>query len=200
MSAVPANPTGATDPADEAEPLTTGQDDGNEPEGTEPSDEAEPLTTGQDDGAEPEVTEPAEESEPTDDPGSDQYLADLQRVSAEFANFRKQANRRNAEATTRALADLAGRLLPILDACDAAISQGADDVVAIRKAVLDALEPVGLEVLDPNGDPFDPTLHEAVAHEPADKADDAPEVVEVVRRGYVWAGRVIRPAMVRVRG
>ena len=178
MSAVPANPTGAADPADEAEPLTTGQDDGNEPE----------------------VTDPVEESEPTDDPGSDQYLADLQRVSAEFANFRKQANRRNAEATTRALADLAARLLPILDACDAAISQGADDVVAIRKAVLDALEPVGLEVLDPNGDPFDPTLHEAVAHEPADKADDAPEVVEVVRRGYVWAGRVIRPAMVRVRG
>ena len=39
---------------------------------------------------------------------------------------------------------MAGRLLPILDACDAAISQGADDVVAIRKAMLDALEPVGL--------------------------------------------------------
>ena len=175
MSAMPANPTGAAD-------------------------EAESLTTGQDDGAEPEVTDPAGESEATDDPGSDRYLADLQRVSAEFANFRKQANRRNAEATTRALADLAGRLLPILDACDAAISQGADDVVAIRKAVLDALEPVGLEVLDPNGDPFDPTLHEAVAHEPADRDDDVPEVVEVVRRGYVWAGRVLRPAMVRVRG
>jgi len=178
VSAVPANPTGAADPADEAEPLTTGQDDGNEPD----------------------VTDPADESETADDPGSDQYLADLQRVSAEFANYRKQAKDRNAEATTRARADLAGRLLPILDACDVAISQGADDVVAIRKAVLDALEPVGLEVLDPNGDPFDPTLHEAVAHEPADKADDAPEVVEVVRRGYVWAGRVIRPAMVRVRG
>ena len=130
----------------------------------------------------------------------DSYLADLQRVSAEFANFRKQANRRNAEATIGARADLAGRLLPILDACDAAISQGADDVVAIRKAMLDALEPVGLEVLDPNGDPFDPTLHEAVAHEPADRDDDVPEVVEVVRRGYVWAGRVLRPAMVRVRG
>ena len=179
MSAVPANPTGAADPADEVEPLTTGQHD----------------------GAEPEVTDPADESETADDPGSDQYLADLQRVSAEFANYRKQAKDRNAEATTRARADLAGRLLPILDACDVAISQGADDVVAIRKAVLDALEPVGLEVLDPNGDPFDPTLHEAVAHEPADdKADAAPEVVEVVRRGYVWAGRVIRPAMVRVRG
>ena len=178
MSAVPANPTGSADPADEAEPLTTGQDDGNEPE----------------------VTDPADESETADDPGSDQYLADLQRVSAEFANYRKQAKDRNAEATTRARADLAGRLLPILDACDVAISQGADDVVAIRKAVLDALEPVGLEVLDPNGDPFDPTLHEAVAHEPADGNDDTPEVVEVVRRGYVWAGRVLRPAMVRVRG
>ena len=78
MSAVPANPTGAADPADEAELLPTGQDDGNEPE----------------------ATDPAEESEATDDPGSDRYLADLQRVSAEFANFRKQANRRNAEATT----------------------------------------------------------------------------------------------------
>ena len=178
MSAVPANPTGSADPADEVEPLTTGQDD----------------------GAEPEVTDPADESETADDLGADQYLADLQRVSAEFANYRKQAKDRNAEATTRARADLAGRLLPILDACDVAISQGADDVVAIRKAMLDALEPVGLEIVDPQGDPFDPTLHEAVAHEPADGNDDTPEVVEVVRRGYVWAGRVLRPAMVRVRG
>jgi len=96
VSAVPANPTGSADPADEVEPLTTGQDD----------------------GAEPEVTDPADESETADDPGSDQYLADLQRVSAEFANYRKQAKDRNAEATTRARADLAGRLLPILDACD----------------------------------------------------------------------------------
>ena len=141
---MPANPTGAADSTDEAEFLTTRQDDGAEPEVTDPADEAEPLTAGQDDGNEPEVTDPAGESEATDDPGSDRYLADLQRVSAEFANFRKQANRRNAEATTGARADLAGRLLPILDACDAAISQGADDVVAIRKAMLDALEPVGL--------------------------------------------------------
>ena len=178
MSAVPANPTGAADPADQAEPLTTGQDDGNEPE----------------------VTDPVEESEPTDDPGSDQYLADLQRVSAEFANFRKQAEKRSIEARAWARGALAERLLPVLDACDLAIEHGADGVAPIRSSLVHALEPAGLEVLDPMDQPFDPTRHEAVLHEPAEAGDDGQVVVEVLRRGYAWAGRVLRPAMVKVRG
>jgi len=74
------------------------------------------------------------------------YLTDLQRVSAEFANFRKQADKRNQEVAARARGDVAERLLPVLDACDLAISHGDVGAEAIRSALVTALEPVGLEV------------------------------------------------------
>ena len=130
----------------------------------------------------------------------DSYLEDLQRVSAEFANFRKQAEKRSIEVAAVARGALAERLLPVLDACDLAIEHGADAVVPIRSSLVNALEPAGLEVLDPVDQPFDPTLHEAVLHVPAEDGDDVQVVVEVLRRGYAWSGRVLRPAMVKVRG
>ena len=131
------------------------------------------------------------------------YLADLQRVSAEFANFRKQTDKRNAEVAGRARSDVVERLLPVLDACDLAIghgADGADGAEAIRFALVAALEPVGLEVIDPLDLPFDPNCHEAVLHEPADDETTTQVVTEVLRRGYGWQGRVLRPAMVKVRG
>jgi molecular chaperone GrpE len=130
----------------------------------------------------------------------DSYLDDLQRVSAEFANFRKQAEKRSVEVAAVARGALAERLLPVLDACDLAIEHGDDGVVQIRSSLVNALEPAGLEVLDPVDQPFDPTLHEAVLHVPAEAGDDGQVVVEVLRRGYAWSGRVLRPAMVKVRG
>jgi molecular chaperone GrpE len=133
----------------------------------------------------------------------DGYLSDLQRVTAEFANFRKQVEKRSASVSARARGDLVEKILPVLDACDLAVEHGTDDVIPIRTTLVQVLEPAGLEVLDPLGEPFDPTRHEAVLHEPADDPDDVDVgqmVVEVLRRGYVWDGRVLRPAMVRVRG
>jgi len=155
---------------------------------------------------EPDVEPDVEElPEPTPleiaEAAREMYLADLQRVSAEFANFRKQADKRNAEVAGRARSDVAERLLPVLDACDLAIDHGADGVEAIRSALVAALEPVGLEVIDPLDTPFDPNRHDAVVHEPT--GDDTPTcqvVTEVLRRGYGWQGRVLRPAMVKVRG
>ena len=133
----------------------------------------------------------------------DGYLVDLQRVTAEFANFRKQVEKRSAAVSAQARGDLVEKILPVLDACDLAVEHGADDVTPIRTSLVQVLEPAGLEVLDPLGEPFDPTRHEAVLHEPADDPDDVDVgqvVVGVLRRGYVWDGRVLRPAMVRVRG
>jgi len=133
----------------------------------------------------------------------DGYLVDLQRVTAEFANFRKQVEKRSTAVSARARGDLVEKILPVLDACDLAVEHGAEDVIPIRTSLVQVLEPAGLEVLDPLGEPFDPTRHEAVLHEPADDPDDVDVgqmVVEVLRRGYVWDGRVLRPAMVRVRG
>lgn len=127
----------------------------------------------------------------------DGYLNDLQRVTAEFANYRRKAAERQQETVAMAAADIVEKVLPVLDACDAAVAQGAEDVVPIRDSLFAALEREGLAKLDDPGAPFDPTCHEAVAHEPG---EGEAVIAEVLRAGYEWNSRVLRPAMVKVRG
>ena len=127
----------------------------------------------------------------------DGYLNDLQRVTAEFANYRRKAAERQQETVAMAAADIVEKVLPVLDACDAAVAQGAEDVIPIRDSLFGALEKEGLAKLDDPGAPFDPTCHEAVAHEPG---EGEAVIAEVLRAGYEWNSRVLRPAMVKVRG
>lgn len=127
----------------------------------------------------------------------DGYLSDLQRVTAEFANYRRKAAERQQETVAVAAAAIVEKMLPVLDACEAAAAQGAEDVVPIRDALFGALEREGLARLDAPGDPFDPNCHEAVIHEPG---DGEAVIAEVLRAGYQWNSRVLRPAMVKVRG
>ena len=129
----------------------------------------------------------------------DSYLSDLQRVQAEFVNFRRQAEKRQREVAEQAASGLVDRLLPVLDACEAAIQHGANDVTPIHSSLLETLQAVGLEIVGSSGDIFDPGRHEAVIHEPSEDIEVA-IVEEVMRSGYVWKGRTIRPAMVRVKG
>jgi molecular chaperone GrpE len=145
----------------------------------------------------PPVETDAVESAEAAEAERDGYLVDLQRVTADFANFRKQVDRRNAEVRANAAVALVEKLLPVLDACDAALMQGVSDVEPIRAAFVDTLAKEGLEVHDPLGEPFDPEQHEAVMTEDGD--GDA-VVTEVLRTGYAWNGRIVRPAMVKVRG
>lgn len=128
----------------------------------------------------------------------DSHLADLQRLTAEFANFRRQATRRQTETIEHAASGLAEKLLPVLDACEAAVAHGATDVEPIHGTLVDALRREGLERVAAVGDPFDPELHEAVMHVDGDSG--GPVIAEVMRSGYVWNGRVLRPAMVKVEG
>jgi molecular chaperone GrpE len=127
----------------------------------------------------------------------DGYLDDMRRVAAEFANFRRQTDKRYAEIRDQAATSLAEQLLPVLDACDGALAHGAADIEPIYNMLIATLERSGLEVLRPLGDPFDPNCHEAVIHEEGE--GDGPHVAEVLRTGYVWNGRVLRPALVKVR-
>jgi len=69
----------------------------------------------------------------------DGYLVDLQRVTAEFANFRKQVEKRSAAVSARARGDLVEKILPVLDACDLAVEHGADDVTPIRTSLVQVL-------------------------------------------------------------
>jgi molecular chaperone GrpE len=133
----------------------------------------------------------------------DTYLADSQRLAADFANFRKQSEKRVSDAAASQSAGLVRNLLPVLDACDSALEQDpASPVAPIRAALLGELEKSGLSLLSPEPeDSFDPELHDAVMHQAAeDGSTGHPVVSEVLRSGYSWQGRIVRPAMVRVVG
>ena len=76
--------------------------------------------------------------------------------------------------------------------------QGAADVEPIQSSLIETLRKEGLDVLTEVGEVFDPERHEAVMHDAGEGGE--PTVAEVMRPGYVWNGRVLRPAMVRVEG
>ncbi|HEY6531165.1 MAG TPA: nucleotide exchange factor GrpE [Acidimicrobiales bacterium] len=130
----------------------------------------------------------------------DDYRDTLLRVKAEFDNYKKRVARDEIDQRERAAAALAEKLLVVLDACDAALGHGASDVEPIAKMLTEVLEREGLLRLAPEGEPFDPNHHDAVLHEPADGDEGGSIVVETLRTGYEWKGRVLRPAMVKVKG
>lgn len=128
----------------------------------------------------------------------DEYLEALRRVKAEFDNYKKRTDKERVQMIDRANESLVADLLPVLDACDAAVAHGDEGVAQIRSLLAEVLSKGGLELMEPEGEPFDPNHHEAVLHE---DGDGGPETVsESLRSGYTWRGRVIRPAMVKVRG
>jgi len=120
------------------------------------------------------------------------------RLQADFENYKKRVAQVQSDEVDRATGRLAEALLPVLDACEAAFAHGADAVEPVWKALLSALSQQGLKAYDLVDKPFDPVTAEAVMHEPGDGGD--PVVAEVLRTGYEWKGRVLRAAMVKVRG
>jgi len=122
------------------------------------------------------------------------------RVQADFENYRKRVAQQLTDEVDRGTAKLVESLLPVLDACEAAAAHGVQGIEQVWSALLGALQKQGLEALDLAEKPFDPTTAEAVVHEPGDGTTTEPLVVEVLRTGYRWKGRVVRAAMVKVRG
>ena len=133
---------------------------------------------------------------------NEERLGQLQRLQADFENFRKQAQKRVVDEVDRSTGKFVEDLLPVLDACELAFAHGVDGIEPIWSALLGALRRHGLEALDSLGVPFNPEQHEAVMHvQRGDGDDDAePVVSDVMRTGYTWKGRVLRPAMVTVKG
>lgn len=131
----------------------------------------------------------------------DEYKDIALRLQADFENYRKRAATQTADEIDRSTGKIAEALLPVLDACEAAFSHGAEGVEPIWSALIGALQKQGLEALDLQGKTFDPECAEAVMHEAADGASNGETiVVEVLRTGYRWKGRVLRAAMVKVKG
>ncbi len=127
----------------------------------------------------------------------DEYLALAQAKQAEFENYKKRVMKQQADHLAQAAAGLVEKLLPVLDALDAGVAHGDESVAPMRAQLLGVLEKEGLTRLDPVGEAFDPNEQEAVASEPGDGGE--PSVAETFRAGYRWNGRLVRPAMVRVR-
>lgn len=124
------------------------------------------------------------------------YLDQLLRTRADFDNYRKRVVKQQSEHELRAAESLVEKLLEPLDTLDLAVSHGQGFEQA-RDMLVSVLTKEGLERIDPAGKPFDPNEADAVAHE---DGDGGPVVDEVLRPGYRWKGRVIRPAMVKVKG
>jgi molecular chaperone GrpE len=139
----------------------------------------------------------------------DEYLALAQRAQADFENYRKRAARDVAAAEGRGTAKLARELLPALDNLAlalAAAESGAETehdrklvegIRLVEKELSAALARVGIEAYSPEGELFDPELHEAMAKQPVDGAASG-TVAEVYQRGYRQNGVVLRPARVVV--
>ncbi|MGY9071789.1 MAG: nucleotide exchange factor GrpE [Acidimicrobiales bacterium] len=126
----------------------------------------------------------------------DEYLDSLQRLQADFENFRRRSQHDSEQRVASGLGRMAESLLPIFDAFDAAMGQGIEGVEPIANSLTVALEKEGLERIQAVGAPFDPNEHEAVLHEAGDGGEQV--VVEDLRPGYRWQGRVLRAAMVKV--
>ena len=129
----------------------------------------------------------------------DERTADLQRLTAEYANYRKRVERDRESVINNAKASVAGELLSVLDDVERAAAHG--DLTGAFKAVADklvsTLAKTGLEPFAHEGEAFDPSVHEAVQHSTSPDVD-GPTVTAVLRRGYRFGEKLVRPALVAV--
>lgn len=133
------------------------------------------------------------------------YREQIQRMQAEFDNFRRRARKEKEDMRATAAADTIERLLPVVDnfaralgaSESASLESFSEGVRMIHNQFLHLLRDAGLEPVEAKGLPFDPNRHEAVG---VDSSGEHPEnhVVEVLQEGYSLKGKLIRPAMVKV--
>ena len=130
-----------------------------------------------------------------------ELTSDLQRVHAEYANYRKRVERDRELIRTTAVGGVLGELLSVLD--DVERARQHDELEGAFKSVGESLEAtvtrLGLEKFGEAGEAFDPNIHEALTHEASDEVSE-PTVVAVYQPGYRYADRVLRPARVAVAG
>ncbi|HEY1359193.1 MAG TPA: nucleotide exchange factor GrpE [Thermoleophilaceae bacterium] len=188
---------------EEEEPVTARDEAG------EPAGEEDPANEAEHDAARDEA---ADEAEPEEDPQAtlererDEYLALAQRTQADFENWRKRAAKESAAAGERAKSGLVRELLPVVDNLERALTSAeeseqhlAEGVRLVHSELLAVLERNGVEAFDPQGEKFDPEVHEALSTREEDGAKPG-TVLDVVEKGYRANGTVLRPARVVVCG
>ena len=125
--------------------------------------------------------------------------ADVQRIQAEYANYRKRVERDRIAVREQALANVLAELIPILDDIGRAREHG--ELSGGFKSVADSLESaagkLGLVSYGEKGEPFDPMIHEALMHSYSDQVSE-PTCVQILQPGYKVGDRTLRPARVAV--
>lgn len=156
-----------------------------------------PASAGPDAG--PTAGQPPAASALADATLVEERTRDLQRVQAEYANYRKRAERDRLQAGELGVGRALTELLPVLDDLDRAREHGdlTGALKAVGERIESALAKLGLERFGAVGDPFDPAIHEAVMHAENDDVA-APTCTTVMRAGYRLHDRLLRPAMVGV--
>jgi molecular chaperone GrpE len=130
-----------------------------------------------------------------------ELTADLQRVQADFANYRKRALRDQEASAERAKAAVVNQLLGVLDDLERARSHGdleSSPLKSVADKLVGALTGLGLTAFGAEGDDFDPVLHEAVQHEGDGGEGSKPVIGNVMRQGYKFGDQVLRHALVGV--
>ena len=166
----------------------------------DPTDVAEALDAG-DSEPESEAVSDAAELQAKVDENWEKYI----RAAAELDNVRKRAARDVENAHRFALERFAGELLAVRDSLEMGLAAGEDiDVESLRlgkeatlKQLVAIMERFGVEELDPQGEPFDPTIHEAMTVQPSTDVEPG-SVITVFQKGYALNGRLLRPARVVV--
>ncbi|WP_045824486.1 nucleotide exchange factor GrpE [Williamsia herbipolensis] len=160
---------------------------------------ADPAEAGAADGAELTPEEASAEPNSVSPSAKEaELLADLQRLQAEYANYRRRAERERQGAVEQGKATLINALLPTLDDLDRARAHGdleSGPLRGVADKIVDTLTAQGLSAFGAEGDAFDPALHEAVQH---DGDGASPVIGAVYRQGYRLGDRLLRTAMVTV--
>ncbi len=193
--------------ADAGEPTAPGGDDKasveiDSPEGDATADDAAELP-GEEAPAEVSTEELVVQLQEELDAARDAAL----RAQADAQNAKRRADQEVEKARKFALEQFTKELLPVVDNLERALEAAADDNEAVKpiaegveltlKSFLDALKKANIEVIDPQGEPFDPNLHQAMSL--VENSEVEPNsVIAVVQKGYTLNGRLVRPAMVMV--
>jgi molecular chaperone GrpE len=136
---------------------------------------------------------------------SDDYLSNLKYLQADFENYRKRMDREVRDIEEFSVAGLVKKVVPVLDDLELGVASAdstpqtkefTEGIAMVRRRLLAALESEGLEEIASVGMPFDPELHEAVDKVQGTGSVDT--VVEEIRKGYIFKGKVLRPSMVKV--
>jgi molecular chaperone GrpE len=135
-----------------------------------------------------------------------EYLDGWQRSRAEFANYKKRAEKEREEIYQNAALETLRKLLPIIDDFDRAVAsvpadKANDELIRgfslIHHKLLTLLDNAGVKVINPVGEAFDPAFHEAIGRDESSDVTSG-HITVVLQKGYVYGDKVLRPALVRV--